>query len=65
MDAALVQIKQLATKANQGARWQLMAALRKLADSMESPNDTIHRYGHMVNSPKRFEVAAHEKLMLE
>jgi hypothetical protein len=65
MYSALAKIEQLAMTANEGARSQLTAALRRLADSMESPNDTIHRYGHMVNTPKRFEIASHVKLMLE
>ncbi|EQL00303.1 O-methyl transferase B [Ophiocordyceps sinensis CO18] len=46
MDAALAQIKQL-VPADGVARQRLMASLHKLAYSMESPDDTLHRYGAM------------------
>lgn len=47
MEKALENIKQLAAE-GEGSRQQLMVALHKLAQSFESTNDTIHRYGHMV-----------------
>jgi hypothetical protein len=49
MDAALDQIQQLATNADELTRRQLMNSLHKLAYSMESPQETIHRYGHSVS----------------
>lgn len=47
MEAILDQVKQLAATSEE-ARQEVMVALRNLAFSFESPQDTIHRYGHMV-----------------
>ncbi|KAF4633291.1 hypothetical protein G7Y89_g4833 [Cudoniella acicularis] len=47
MDAALEQVKQLAANADQTTRQRLMAALHKLAYSIEDSNDTTRRYGHL------------------
>lgn len=52
MDVALDQIKQLAAAADEATYRQLMSSLNKLILSLESPNDTVHRYGHMVSSRK-------------
>ncbi len=51
MEAALDQIKQLAASVDEDGRSKLRTALQKLALSLESPGDTIHRYGHMVCIP--------------
>ena len=53
MDAALAQIKELAGK-DDGARREAMAALQKLFLSLESVQDTIDRYGHLVGGPVGF-----------
>lgn len=47
MDAALETIKGLAAAADEATRRKLVASLSSLAHSLESPGDTIHRYGHM------------------
>ena len=49
MDAALETIKGLAAAADEATRRKLVASLSSLAHSLESPGDTIHRYGHMVS----------------
>lgn len=49
MDTALESIKQLAAQAGEDTRRKLKDSLNKLALSLESPSDTIHRYGHMVS----------------
>ncbi|KAH8897334.1 O-methyl transferase B [Thozetella sp. PMI_491] len=46
MNAQLDQIKQLAAKGEEG-RLQLMAALHSMAYALETPDDTISRYGAM------------------
>ncbi|KAG8170109.1 hypothetical protein KVR01_000854 [Diaporthe batatas] len=46
MDSAFQEFRALAAKGEQGRR-ALMVALHNLAYSLETPNDTIHRYGHM------------------
>lgn len=51
MDAALTQLKQSASLADEPSRARLIDELRQLADSMETPQDTIHRYGHIVGTP--------------
>lgn len=51
MDAALANFEQMASAADEPTRVRLIAGLRQLADSMEAPQDTIHRYGHMVGTP--------------
>ena len=50
MDAILNQIKQLITSADEIARQKLINSLNKLTLSLENPEDTAHRYGHMVSS---------------
>lgn len=52
MEASLEQLKRLADE-SEGARREVMLNVQKLAYELESPQDTIHRYGHMV------ELAAH------
>ncbi|KAM7191679.1 S-adenosyl-L-methionine-dependent methyltransferase [Rhypophila sp. PSN 637] len=47
MDAIIDQVSKLATTADREARRHLIASLRKLADSLEDPIGTIHRYGHI------------------
>lgn len=47
MNTALAQIKQFAATANDTDLSDLITSLRRLTHSLESPNDTIHRYGHM------------------
>lgn len=49
MDAALETLKGLAAAADEATRRKLVASLSSLAHSLESPGDTIHRYGHMVS----------------
>lgn len=49
MEAAIDKIRELAGQGEAGRR-QLMDALHKLAYSLETVNDTIHRYGHMAGS---------------
>ena len=51
MDAALDKVRQLAANADEATRRQLSTTLNRLVLSLESPSDTIHRYGHMVSSP--------------
>ena len=46
MEAQLNQIRELAAKGEEG-RLQLMAALHGMAFSLETPDDTISRYGAM------------------
>lgn len=48
MDSALNNIKQLAAEADEATRLELKTSLNKLALSLERPDDTIHRFGHMV-----------------
>lgn len=50
MDRLLDQIKLLAATSGEETRQQLIRSLNNLALSLESPNDTVHRYGHMVSS---------------
>lgn len=47
MDAALDKVRQLAANADEATRRQLSTTLNRLVLSLESPSDTIHRYGHM------------------
>ncbi|KAF2269981.1 O-methyl transferase B [Lojkania enalia] len=47
IDAALDPIQQLVATASEATRRQLISSLNKLILSLEDPNDTIHRYGHM------------------
>lgn len=48
MDSILNQINEYAAAATEETRSKLMSSLNQLLLSMESPNDTVHRYGHMV-----------------
>jgi hypothetical protein len=50
MHRTLDAIKQLVAKSGESTRQQLTSSLNKLILSLESPNDTVHRYGHMVSS---------------
>ncbi|KAJ8132021.1 hypothetical protein O1611_g1600 [Lasiodiplodia mahajangana] len=45
MDELMSQLKSLASGADRTARRQLMLALRSLANSLEEPIDTTHRFG--------------------
>ena len=56
MDAPIDQLKQLAATADDVTRQQLVKSLNELILSLESPNDTVHRYGHMVSSLFAFNV---------
>ncbi|KAI1370088.1 S-adenosyl-L-methionine-dependent methyltransferase [Hypoxylon crocopeplum] len=47
MDDALNQLKQTASSTDESTRRQIARSLRRLADSMETPQNTIHRYGHL------------------
>jgi hypothetical protein len=47
MEKAFDEIKQVAARDDQSRR-STITALRDLANSLETTNDTIHRYGHMV-----------------
>ena len=47
METALDQVRELAT-AREDDRAKAIVALQNLAFSLETPQDTIHRYGHMV-----------------
>ncbi|KAK8087647.1 hypothetical protein PG997_002608 [Apiospora hydei] len=47
MDAALETIQQCGATADGATRRKLVTSLNQLIFSMESPSDTIHRYGHM------------------
>jgi hypothetical protein len=47
MEEALDQVRRLAT-ASQHSRQQAILALQDLAFSLETPDFTLHRYGHMV-----------------
>lgn len=49
MDAALDELRRLAPMADAQTRCRLMSALHKLAYSMETSDDTLHRYGSMVS----------------
>ncbi|KAK8017140.1 hypothetical protein PG991_008216 [Apiospora marii] len=46
MEAAFDQLRELAAE-GESARQKVVVALRDLASSLEAPNDTIHRFGHM------------------
>jgi hypothetical protein len=48
MEKALDQVRELAT-GSEDDRHKAIADLQNLAFSLESPQDTIHRYGHMVS----------------
>lgn len=52
MDLAIKEIKHLAANTDETTRQQLMATLHRLAYSMECPNDTSLRYGHLVIDPQ-------------
>ncbi|KAK7946091.1 O-methyl transferase B [Apiospora aurea] len=47
MESALSQLRQLACIADESLRRRLMVSLHELANSMETSNDTIHRYGYL------------------
>ncbi|KAF3763272.1 hypothetical protein M406DRAFT_48948 [Cryphonectria parasitica EP155] len=47
MDEVLQKIRELAAVTNEVGRQHLMSALHKLAYSMETSDDTLHRYGAM------------------
>lgn len=49
MDQAIATIQKLAATATEDVRRRLMTSLNRLSLSLETPNDTIHRYGHMVS----------------
>jgi hypothetical protein len=49
MDATLATIRQLAATASDATRRQLVSSLNRVILSFESPNDTVHRYGHMMS----------------
>jgi len=52
MDDALAQIAQLgASTTNRGTRRKLAASLRRVADSLEEPLETMHRFASLVSSP--------------
>ncbi|GAP82371.2 putative O-methyl transferase B [Rosellinia necatrix] len=46
MDAALEQLRDLADR-SEHARRNVLAAVQGLVSSLESPDDTLHRYGHL------------------
>ena len=50
MEAAIDTVKQFATTASEATRQEVIKSLTKLIFALESPSDTIHRYGHMVSS---------------
>ncbi|KAI1339295.1 S-adenosyl-L-methionine-dependent methyltransferase [Xylariaceae sp. FL0016] len=43
MESLLDQIKQIAAAANESSRHRIIASLRRLANSLEEPDDTTHR----------------------
>ncbi|KAF2653889.1 O-methyl transferase B [Lophiostoma macrostomum CBS 122681] len=47
MDVLLDQVKQLATTLSEATRRQFLNSLNHLVLSLETPNDTVYRYGHM------------------
>jgi demethylsterigmatocystin 6-O-methyltransferase len=50
MDAIIAQAKSLAKTADEGARKQLLDALRDLSYSLETPQDTIQRVQYQVRN---------------
>lgn len=48
MGGTLDQINQLVAGVDDATRPLLLTALNRLVLSLETPSDTIHRYGHMV-----------------
>lgn len=61
MDAPIDQLKKLAATADDVTRQQLVKSLNELVLSLESPNDTVHRYGHMVSCLFAFVELVHVK----
>ncbi|KAH7325878.1 S-adenosyl-L-methionine-dependent methyltransferase [Stachybotrys elegans] len=47
METAFAQIKQLGAVATEATRRKIIAGLHELANSLEDPNDTVHRYGYL------------------
>lgn len=47
MEEALEKIRELAVEGNEQTRRGLMLSLQALSFSLETPQDTIHRFGHM------------------
>lgn len=50
MESALDQIRKEAAGSND-ARQKAIVALQSLVSSLETPDDTLHRFGHMVTAP--------------
>lgn len=50
MDAIVNQIKSLASGADEAQRKQILVSLREVADSIESPNDTLQRLIYLVSA---------------
>ena len=48
VDSALTQIKAFAATADEPTRQSIRASLRRLADSLERPDETVHRHGSLV-----------------
>lgn len=48
MEALAKHVEELAAAADETARQKLQVALRDLAYSLEDPNDTVNRIGHLV-----------------
>lgn len=49
-EVALAQIRDVAATADEPTRQSIKLSLRKLADSLERPDETIHRHGSLVST---------------
>lgn len=66
MEALLDSIKQVAAAADEAMRSQLIASLNQLTVSLETPDDTLLRYGGMVSFQERvfFTLSSHRLMRL-
>jgi len=54
MDTIITQVQSLAASANEAGRKKLIDSLRNLQYSIETPNDTLRRFGGLVGETNPF-----------
>jgi len=54
MDTIITQVKNLAASANEAGRKQLIDSLRNIQYAIETPNDTLRRFGGLVGEANPF-----------
>lgn len=60
MDASINQIKELVSRIDEAQRMEVIKSLQRLIYSLETPQDTMYRYGHCVSVLRSGDVMFHD-----